>query len=110
TRLDFWRLRQSASSVLTGGPPVWVSKWLFSSLGYKPTLLIAVVIGAAFTMSAVRGPVRPIDLPRARARQTRKSGSFPADVDYYEVLQVHPTADVSVIKSAYRTIMRELQA
>ena len=110
TRPDFWRLTQSASSVLTGGPTVWVSKWLFSSLGYQPTLLIAVVIGAAFTMSAVRGPGRPLDLPRAKARQTRKSGSFPADVDYYEVLQVHPTADVAVIKSAYRTIMRELQA
>src|SRR5437879_98553 len=110
THPDFWRLTQSASSVLTGGPTVWVSKWLFSSLGYQPTLLIAVVIGAAFTMSAVRGPGRPLDLPRAKARQTRKSGSFPADVDYYEVLQVHPTADVAVIKSAYRTIMRELQA
>ena len=110
THPDFWRLTQSASSVLTGGPTVWVSKWLFSSLGYQPTLLIAVVIGAAFTMSAVRGPGRPLDLPRAKARQTRKAGSFPADVDYYEVLQVHPTADVAVIKSAYRTIMRELQA
>ena len=110
THPDFWRLTQSASSVLTGGPAVWVSKWLFSSLGYQPTLLIAVVIGAAFTMSAVRGPGRPLDLPRAKARQTRKAGSFPADVDYYEVLQVHPTADVAVIKSAYRTIMRELQA
>jgi len=110
THPDFWRLTQSASSVLTGGPTVCVSKWLFSSLGYQPTLLIAVVIGAAFTMSAVRGPGRPLDLPRAKARQTRKAGSFPADVDYYEVLQVHPTADVAVIKSAYRTIMRELQA
>jgi len=110
THPDFWRLTQSASSVLTGGPTVWVSKWLFSSLGYQPTLLIAVVIGAAFTMSAVRGPGRPLDLPRAKARQTRKAGIFPADVDYYEVLQVHPTADVAVIKSAYRTIMRELQA
>src|SRR5256886_431396 len=110
THPDFWRLTQSASSVLTGGPTVWVSKWLFSSLGYQPTLLIAVVIGAAFTMSAVRGPGRPLDLPRAKARQTRKAGSFPADVDHYEVLQVHPTADVAVIKSAYRTIMRELQA
>ena len=110
THPDFWRLTQSASSVLTGGPTVWVSKWLFSSLGYQSTLLIVVVIGAAFTMSAVRGPGRPLDLPRAKARQTRKAGSSPADVDYYEVLQVHPTADVAVIKSAYRTIMRELQA
>ena len=110
THPDFWRLTQSASSVLTGGPTVWVSKWLFSSLGYQSTLLIVVVIGAAFTMSAVRGPGRPLDLPRAKARQTHKAGSSPADVDYYEVLQVHPTADVAVIKSAYRTIMRELQA
>jgi len=110
THPDFWRLTQSASSVLTGGPTVWVSKWLFSSLGYQSTLLIVVVIGAAFTMSAVRGPGRPLDPPRAKARQTRKAGSSPADVDYYEVLQVHPTADVAVIKSAYRTIMRELQA
>src|SRR5437667_6023983 len=61
-------------------------------------------------MGAVGGPGRPLDLPRAKARQTHKAGSSPADVDYYEVLQVHPTADVAVIKSAYRTIMRELQA
>src|SRR5438445_1256515 len=110
THPDFWRLTQSASSVLTGGPTVWVSTWLSPSIAYQPTQLIAVGIGAASTMSAVRGPGRRLDLPRAKARQTRKSGSFPADVDYYEVLQVHPTADVAVIKSAYRTIMRELQA
>src|SRR3989454_7428336 len=107
---DFWRLTQNASSVLTGGQTVWVGKWLFSSFGYQPTLLILVVIGAAFIVGAVRGRRRTPELPRARARQTRKSGNFPSDVNYYEVLQVHPTADVAVIKSAYRTIMRELQA
>ncbi|TMI75735.1 MAG: J domain-containing protein [Bacillati bacterium ANGP1] len=110
THPDFWRLTQNASSVLTGGQTVWVGKWLFSSFGYQPTLLILVVIGAAFIVGAVRGRRRTPELPRARARQTRKSGNFPSDVNYYEVLQVHPTADVAVIKSAYRTIMRELQA
>jgi len=110
THPDFWRLTQNASSVLTGGQTVWVGKFLFSSFGYQPTLLMVVVIGAAFIVGAVRGRGRTPDLPRARARQTRKAGNFPSDVNYYEVLQVHPTADVAVIKSAYRTIMRELQA
>jgi len=110
THPDFWRLTQNASSALTGGQTVWVGKWLFSSFGYQPTLLIVVVIGAAFVVAAVRGRRRTLDLPRARARQTRKAGNLPSDADYYEVLQVHPTADVAVIKSAYRTIMRELQA
>src|SRR3989441_630613 len=110
THPDFWRLTQNASSVLTGGHTVWVGKWLFSSFGYQPTLLILVVIGAAFIVGAVRGRGRTPDLPRARARRARKAGNLPSDVNYYEVLQVHPTADVAVIKSAYRTIMRELQA
>jgi len=30
-------------------------------------------------------------------------------IDYYELLQVHPTANISIIKKAYRTIMLELK-
>jgi len=34
---------------------------------------------------------------------------FDIKIDYYEILQVHPKADVAVIRSAYRAIVRELQ-
>jgi DNA-directed RNA polymerase subunit RPC12/RpoP len=35
---------------------------------------------------------------------------FNPQIDYYEVLQVHPKADKAVIRSAFRAILRELQA
>src|SRR3989475_8081923 len=60
--------------------------------------------------ATVRARRRTLDLPRARAQEPRRAEPPPSDADYYEVLQVHPPADVAVIKSAYRTIMRELQA
>ena len=106
----FWRLTQGASTVLTEGPTGWVAKWVFSRLGDPPTLLVVAVIGVAVIVAAGRRLGRTLELPRTGARQTRKARNFPSDVNYYEVLQVHPTADVAVIKSAYRTIMRELQA
>src|SRR3989449_2715582 len=102
THPDFWRLTQNASSVLTGGQTVWVGKWLFSSFGYQPTLLIVMVIGAAFIVAAVRGRRRTLDLPRARARQTRKAANLPSAVDYSEGLQVHPTADGSITTTRCR--------
>ena len=106
----FWRLAQGASAVLTEGPTGWVAKWVFARLGDPPTLLVVAVIGVAVIVAAGRRLGRTLELPRTGARQTRKARNFPSDVNYYEVLQVHPTADVAVIKSAYRTIMRELQA
>src|SRR5438034_449213 len=106
----FWRLTQGASTVLTEGPTGWVAKWVFSRLGDPPTLLVVAVIGVAVIVAAGRRLGRTLELPRTGARQTRKARNFPSVVNYYEVLQVHPTADVAVIKSAYRTIMRELQA
>jgi DnaJ-class molecular chaperone len=38
------------------------------------------------------------------------SRDFDPHVDYYEILQVHPRADIAVIRSAYRAIVRDLQA
>jgi len=38
----------------------------------------------------------------------RTSGDFDRDVDYYEILQVHPKAHPEIIKRAYRTLVREL--
>lgn len=35
---------------------------------------------------------------------------FDVRVDYYEILQVHPKAELAVIRSAYRAILKELQA
>ncbi|MCX5784421.1 MAG: J domain-containing protein [Elusimicrobia bacterium] len=35
---------------------------------------------------------------------------MPSDKDYYRLLQVHPDADPAIIKSAYRTLMSELNA
>src|SRR3989441_7595068 len=45
---DFWRLTQNASSVLTGGQTVWVGKWMLSSFGYRPTLVLMAGIWGAF--------------------------------------------------------------
>src|SRR2546426_1144834 len=90
THPDFWRFTQNASSVLTGGQTVWVGKWMFSSFGYRPTLVIMAVIGAAFIVGAVRGRRRTPELPRAKARRTRKGGKPPPPVHYYERVQVHP--------------------
>lgn len=38
------------------------------------------------------------------------SGEFDAEIDYYEVLQVHPKAETAVIRSAYRAIVKDLHA
>lgn len=37
------------------------------------------------------------------------ASDFDIQIDYYEVLQVHPKAEVAVIRSAYRAILRDLQ-
>ncbi|NIM05379.1 MAG: DnaJ domain-containing protein [Armatimonadetes bacterium] len=38
------------------------------------------------------------------------TSEFNPQIDYYEVLQVHPKADKAVIRGAFRAIVRELQA
>ena len=39
-----------------------------------------------------------------------RPNDFDPEVDYYEILQVHPKAHPEIIKRAYRTIIRELHA
>lgn len=61
----------------------------------------------------MKDAARTTDAARRRSTSphaTMEAMKFRTDVDYYEVLQVHPRASQEMIKKAYRTLMGEMGA
>jgi len=51
---NLWRLLRGLGSILSGVLAVWVGRWVFSWFGYRPSVLMVVLMGGAFVIFSIR--------------------------------------------------------